>query len=124
MGHTLVESYCTREKFNEWKENKIDTSQRWLELFDHFEVQNLNCSNIKIMVKFSMALAGTNASVERIFSLMDDYWGDEKSRLSVETLSSVLIVKTNINLKCDEFKKTLEENQDLLKKIHSSNKYL
>ena len=71
-----------------------------------------------------MALAGTNASVERIFSLMDDYWGDEKSRLSVETLSSVLIVKTNINLKCDEFKKTLEENQDLLKKIHSSNKYL
>jgi len=43
-----------------------------------------------------LAIPGTNAPVERVFSLMNSYWSDQKSRLSEETLEAVMIVKVNM----------------------------
>ena len=41
-----------------------------------------------MILQFLSAIPGTNAPVERVFSLMNSYWSDEKSRLSEDTLEA------------------------------------
>lgn len=75
------------------------------------------------MVQYALALPGTNAPVERIFSLMNDCWTDSKSQLKEDVMKSMLILRTNFNCTCQEFHNMLSKNQHLLNQIHSSAKY-
>ena len=71
-----------------------------------------------------MCLPGSNAPVERIFSQMNALWTDEKNRFLVETIKSILMIKSIINLSCDAFAKKLAKDKAILKKIHGSEKYV
>ena len=63
-------------------------------------------------------MPGTNASVERVFSIANDIWTDDKSRLSVNALSAILKVKFNLrNVNCTEFTDLLEKDKTILKKF-------
>lgn len=55
-----------------------------------------------IVISFS---AGTSAVVERLFSLINNYWTDDKSRLTVDTVKSWLAIKHNCKMTCEEFHK-------------------
>ena len=55
------------------------------------------------VVKFILCLPGSTAPVERIFSVMNSMWTKEKSRLSVETMKAMLIVRENNDMECDKF---------------------
>jgi hypothetical protein len=41
-----------------------------------------------------LALPGTNAEVERIFSVINILWTDEKNKFKVETVKAIIVVKT------------------------------
>ena len=45
------------------------------------------------VVGFILCLPESRAPVERIFSVMNNMWTKEKSRLSVETMKAMLIVR-------------------------------
>jgi hypothetical protein len=49
-----------------------------VELLQHFVHNNIQFCEILKIVQFALALPGTNAPVERVFSLMNDLWTDEK----------------------------------------------
>ena len=55
---------------------------------------------------------------------MNALWTDEKNRFLVETIKSILMIKSNINLSCDAFAKKLAKDKAILKKIHGSEKYV
>lgn len=101
-------------------------------LFDEFTIikeciqQNKEIQsfpNFKIIVEFLMCIPCSNAKVERIFSHMNNFWTDEKSKMKIKTVKAMLIVKTFFEETCSDFHNFLLENQPLLKEIHSSNKY-
>ena len=49
-----------------------------------------------ILVKYIMSIPVSNASVERIFSVMRNVWTDERNRMCIESVRSELCVFFNI----------------------------
>lgn len=107
---------------NRWNEDSIEYDQRWHDLLS--AVPDLDA--LPIVLEFAFALAPSNASTERVFSKIKLYWSDTKSNLSPEMLKAAMQTKINImhhNQNCGEFVNFLENNQELVKQMHSSNKY-
>lgn len=121
---SYLKTYVNEEKLLKWHNNKIFTDIRWVEVFTYFEGNFVPCNNLKKIVEFALCLPGTNAPTERIFSMVNKLWTTEKTQLTVETLKAILTVKTNFAESCDEFLSEISENENLLKKIHSAEKYL
>ena len=71
-----------------------------------------------------LALPGTNASSERVFSLMNAVWSDERNQYSVQTVKAKLITKCYFkDIFCMDFYSFLKERPTLLQDIQSSKKY-
>jgi predicted secreted protein len=61
-----------------------------------------------MVIELSLCLPGTNAEVEKVFSLVNALWMDERNRLEVSTVKSIVPVEYHIrNYKCPEFHKFL-----------------
>ncbi len=115
--------YCTASKIKEWENKKVETDQKWMDIFRHFKNKHIAFKNLQMIAEIVMCLPGTNASVERVFSLSNDFWSSEKASLSVEGLAAVLKVKCNMECSCQEIGELLESNSELCKAIHSKSKY-
>ncbi|KAK4884488.1 hypothetical protein RN001_000759 [Aquatica leii] len=61
---------------------------------------------------------------ERLFSIIKNYWTEEKSRLTVHTVEQVMKVKFNIKMTCMEFYHAIKDDINLLKKAKTSQKYV
>lgn len=70
-----------------------------------------------------LCLPGSNASTERVFSHITKIWTKEKTQLNVSTLKALIITKLNFDYTCLEFYELLKNNNLLLKKIVSKDKY-
>jgi hypothetical protein len=69
-------------------------------------------------------MPGSNASVERIFSIMKSSWTTERNLLQLDTVKSILIVKTHYkDVSCSEFFDIISKDRKLLEKIHPSCKF-
>lgn len=66
---------------------------------------------------------GVNAPVERLFSLSNQTWTDEKSRLSIQKLKAILMIKYNIRMNCIEFYQSIKNMPNILRKIKDGQKY-
>jgi hypothetical protein len=75
------------------------------------------------LAEISLCLPGSNASVERVFSTMNLIWTSQRSKLCLQTVKSMLTVLTNFRMTCQQFAAKLGSRQDILKKVHSSEKY-
>jgi hypothetical protein len=74
-------------------------------------------------LEFSFAIAGTNAAIERVFSITNALWTEEKSRFLVE-IKEVIVTKTRFEeLSCKGFYTLISNNSKLLQEIRSSMKY-
>ena len=121
--YVLLKKFITDEKITHWNQVNAASSDRWVEVFVHFEKQLLPLNQLSLIVQFTLALPATNAPVERIFSLMNDYWSSDKSQLGEKLLKAVLMMKTNFSHTCLHFHKILISQKVLLSQIHSSEKY-
>jgi hypothetical protein len=75
-------------------------------------------------LEFSFAIPGTSAAVERLFSITNALWTDEKSRFLVETIEAWTVTKTHFEeLWCNDFCTLISNNPKLLPEIRSSTKY-
>jgi len=120
--YSCLNSFLTAEKMEDLQScAKID--EKWQKVFVHFDTNDIALPLVKEIVEFSLCLPGTNASVERCFSIMNDVWSSEKMQLSVETLKAVATLKNNACICCREFYNKLRNNPSVLTKIHSSQKY-
>ena len=75
------------------------------------------------MVATIFAIPASNASCERVFSLSKVQWRDDRNRLDITTVGSILKVVLNFDLSCKEMHSKLQNNQAVLKKIGSNEKY-
>lgn len=116
------------ENLPEWNRVAVDKTnvpveERWKQIFHKMHSQNIQFDVILKVVEFTMCLPGTSAPVERVFSIMNNMWSTEKSRLHISTLSAMLMVKINFDHSCEEFYQILLKNKNILQKISSSQKY-
>jgi hypothetical protein len=75
-------------------------------------------------LEFSFAIAGTSTAVERVFSVTNALWTDEKSHFLVETIKAVIVTQKHFEeLSCNNFCVLISNNPKLLQEIRSSTKY-
>lgn len=101
----------------------ISVCGRWEEVLKHFRACQVPHANLMKLAGLVLSLPGSNASVERVFPLMNDLWNSGKSQLKVETVKAMLQVRTHFSMSCVEFSNKLSSTNEVLKKIHSSEKY-
>jgi len=113
-----------KSRIHEWQKNSANVEVKWCKIFEYTKAQNIDTTNISKIVEYSLAMPGTNAAVEQIFSTINVLWTDEKNRFLVETIKSILIVKTHFkNLSCNEFYNILLEETKVLDEISAAQKY-
>ena len=78
---TCVCSFVTQEKVAEWNENNVAVDSRWMQIFNSLQERDIILPNLKMILQFLLAIPGTNAPVERVFSLMNSYWSDEEKSI-------------------------------------------
>lgn len=116
--------YLNSDKLEQWENQHVEIDKRWVEIFNHFKNEHIPFENLVILVEFTLCCPGTNAAVERVFSIGNDFWTSEKSRLNVDTLAAALTVKFNMkDISCSDISNILLENDTLTKNIHSMEKY-
>uniref|UniRef100_T1HIE4 Dimer_Tnp_hAT domain-containing protein n=1 Tax=Rhodnius prolixus TaxID=13249 RepID=T1HIE4_RHOPR len=85
--------YLNSDKLEQWENRHVEIDKRWVEIFNHFKNEHIPYENLVIPVEFTLCCPGTNAAFERVFSLGNDFWLSERSRLNVDTLAAALTVK-------------------------------
>lgn len=55
--------------------------------------------------------------------MMNSAWSDERGLMHESTVRGLMVCKVNFGLSCNEFYEKIKEKKDLLRKVHSSEKY-
>jgi hypothetical protein len=63
---------------SDWNTNLITSVERWSEVFEFVQSEGISLRKIHIILEFSLAIPGTSASIERVFSITNALWTDEK----------------------------------------------
>jgi hypothetical protein len=75
-------------------------------------------------LEFSLDIPSTSASIERVFSITNALWTDEKNSFLVETIKAVIVTEIHFqNLSCNDFFLFILNKPKLLQEIRSSRKY-
>jgi hypothetical protein len=84
----------------------------------------ISLKNTQLILEFSFAIPGTSAAIQRVFSITNALWIEEKSRFLVETIKAVTVTKTHSEkLSCNDFYTLISNNPKLLQEIRSFTKY-
>lgn len=120
---TYLKKYVSENKIHSWEENNVTFDQRWVECFQNLAKNNIPFNHISKIVAYILSLPGTSASVERLFSIINDVWSTEKTRLDIKTLRDILYVRYNIKMSCLEFFNFIKNQSEILEQIGSTDKY-
>jgi hypothetical protein len=109
---------------DEWNTKSLTTFEMWSEIFEFVRSECVSLKNTRLVLEFSSAIRGTSAATERVFSITDALWTDEKSRFLVETIKAVIVTKTHFEeLSCSAFYALISSIPKLLQEIRSCTKY-
>ncbi|GBL84165.1 hypothetical protein AVEN_118573-1 [Araneus ventricosus] len=67
----------------------------------------------------AFCLPGTSAPVERVFSLMNNAWTDDRGLMEESTVKDLMTCKINVGLACENFYNKIKNKKDFLKKSPS-----
>jgi hypothetical protein len=102
----------SKNKMSDCKTNLITAVERWSEVFEFVQSEGISSRNIRIILGFSIAIAGTSASIERVFPVTNALWTDERDSVLVETIKAVIVTKTHFHdLSCNDFYIDFKETQ-------------
>ena len=91
--------------------------EKWATLLKH-----THTPNTRALASFLLSVPITNASVERVFSLMTGCWTDTRNRYSVNLIKSEIQVKSNFTFSCKDFYTYVVKEKVLLNAARSNKK--
>ena len=65
--------YLNEERLKKYIDEKVGVVRRWVEVFSSFKQECIPHKNIKLLIECALSCLVTNAAVERVFSLGNDY---------------------------------------------------
>lgn len=119
----LYEEFCnSREEIKKHSKDATEsTGEKWVAIFENVGKEKM--TNMFKIVSFVLSVPGSNAFVERIFSLMSGKWSDARNRCSTELIKNELLVTVNCHLSCKEFYLAVQKDKKMLESVRSSRKY-
>jgi hypothetical protein len=109
---------------DEWTTEPLTTSERWSEVFEFLRSKCVSLRSSQLISEFSFAISGTSVAIERVFSITNALWTDEKSRFLVEIIKVGTVTETHFEeLQCNDFYSLISNNLKLLQGIRSSTNY-
>lgn len=93
---------------------------RWMSVFSTMKT---SAPQLEKIISTVLAIPGSNASVERVFSMMNHKWSNSRNRCSTALMKSELQVCVNSKLDCQDFYNLLRSDLTLLRDARSSTKY-
>ncbi len=99
--------------------------EQWSFYFNCCINVDAQCSELLTIAEFYFAIPAHNAILERIFSLIEAQWTDERNRLSVTVIEAMISLLFNCKMSCTEFYDYVlqTDNATILQKISSQEKY-
>lgn len=107
----------------ELNEKIISSEEKWLRLFAHFKNKHITVINLTKIVEYAFCLPGTSAPVERVFSIMNNAWTDDRGLMKESTIKGLMMCKINIGLSCEEFFNKIKNKKEVLKQVLANEKY-
>ena len=92
---------------------KEKAKKKWMNIF----AKNDNFPLLYKLISIVFSIPVSNAFVERVFSLVSTQWTKEKNNLSEKTVKSILQVKVNLVMSCDEMHQIISKNKELMEII-------
>ena len=96
--------------------------ERWCSVLNHNKFKE-QFSELLTLCQYLFSIPGHNGNVERVFSLMNAQWSNERNKLDVSTIEALLQCKFNFDGSCKEFHSYILKDKILLKEASSSAKY-
>lgn len=96
------------------------TGQKWQHIFKNTEN---NLPNLFKIISFLLSIPATSAFTERIFSIMNSKWREERNRASISLIKNELLIYINLKIECDKAYDTFIVDKKLLKDARSAKKY-
>ena len=64
-----VNMYLNEEILKKWIDEKVSVGRRWEEVFWSFKQEYFPDKNLKLLIESTLSCPGTNAVVDKVFSL-------------------------------------------------------
>ena len=97
-----------------------NTAEKWQMLFKNSDT---TLTNIFKIISFLLSIPATSAFTERIFSVMNIKWREERNRASINLIKNELLIYFNMDLNCSDSYNYFKNSKTLLTKAKSNNKY-
>eukprot|EP00918_Siedleckia_nematoides_P036877 GHVU01080038.1.p1 GENE.GHVU01080038.1~~GHVU01080038.1.p1 ORF type:complete len:428 (+),score=58.22 GHVU01080038.1:953-2236(+) len=97
--------------------------EKWNKVVEHFNSKHLSIPETLKIAQFVFCMPGSNAFIERVFSIIKGFWTDGRFRLDVATVEAITVLKTYFSMSCVDFHKYLVQHKPLLEAIHGNEKY-
>ena len=118
LNDNLFEEVCNLKRIlPELSKGTLSIDEYWAVITK----DNFPC--IRKLVSAIFAIPASNASCERVFSLSKIQWTDDRNKLEINTVCSILKVLVNFDMTCREMHSKLTNNVSVLRKICSKEKY-
>lgn len=111
------------ENLVKWNAEEMPSEMRWTETFKGLNSQHRPINQLSLLVQYGFSIPGTSTEVERLFSVINGVWEPEKGHMQLVTLESILNVKINSDLNCEDYFAAIKDNKKLLSQVQSSEKY-
>lgn len=99
------------------------TDKKWVIVFRNFVEKSLDFKELLKVVEFALFIPATNATVERVFSHINDIWTSDKGQLKIESVRARLMARFNWKETCSDFHEKIKKDADFLQKVISRPKY-
>ncbi|KFM67557.1 hypothetical protein X975_18507, partial [Stegodyphus mimosarum] len=126
-GVVFAKEYL-QSNWEQWKKEEttrdviISSEEKCLRLFGHFYENHIAVPSLTKIVEYAFCLPGTSAPVERVFSLMNNAWTDDRGLMKEFTVKGFMTCKINIGLACDDSCNNIKNKKDFLKKVLDNKK--
>lgn len=98
------------------------SAEKWSNIFQNAPLDSLQ--NLFKLISFLLSMPATSAYAERIFSVMNIKWRDERNRASIQLIKNELAIFFNFDLDCIESVNYFKGNKQLLSLVNKQGKYL
>ena len=92
--------------------------EKWATLF-----RNANFVCLKKLVAILLSMFSSNAFYESVFSVVKNVKSDERNRMKIRLINSLVSIKFNADFDCRKAYDVFLSEPDLLKQVKSSEKY-
>jgi hypothetical protein len=86
--------------------------------------ESISLEHICIILDFSLAIPGTSADKDKVFSITNALWAGEKNRFLVQTTKVVVVTIAHFqDLSCNDFHTLVSDNSKVLQAMCLFQKY-